>query len=424
MDFTAMLIDFTATNYKCLKNESTLSLTADNSQSLNGHVHKQGQHNILRGAVIYGSNGGGKTTVIAAMKFFVAFMSNSPSNEANDLLVHPCFAFDPSSEKDPISFKTNFLIGGDRYEYSFSYLPSEVISEELYCWASSANSRKHYLIKRLDKKIQINNIPKKKAILDSLSSLHDNQLILPQIAGQSEKISEVLKFFKNWVFINSGKPSYNFTCDLIYRSAKDFKGMIEHVLKAVDVGIESVSVKKLTVEEVEQSISNIPNLSDQIREDLLKKAKEDPEYTVSFRHKNSEVMIPYKDESGGTQKIFNILGLIIHSMFSGGIMLFDELDHSLHSALTQSLLSMLHESRPADKSQRSFQYICNIHDTTLLAPEILRRDQVWFVDKDDKGETELFSLIEFNDRSPLIQRNYLDGKYGAVPIIKRFTAES
>jgi AAA15 family ATPase/GTPase len=129
------------------------------------------------------------------------------------------------------------------------------------------------------------------------------------------------------------------------------------------------------------------------------------------------IQFAFEQESEGTRTLFYVAGLVALALGSGLTLLIDELDRSLHPELSRVVVAMF--NRPETNPQNA-QLIFNTHDTNLLDGELLRRDQIWFTEKGDDGATRLFPLTDFRARkSENIQRGYLQGRYGAVPSVRR-----
>jgi AAA15 family ATPase/GTPase len=125
------------------------------------------------------------------------------------------------------------------------------------------------------------------------------------------------------------------------------------------------------------------------------------------------------NESEGTNKIFSVSSLLLGVLAHGAILFFDEFDARLHPLLTRRLLEMFH-----GQNKHNAQLIVVSHDTNLLSPELLRRDQIWFAEKEKNGATRLTSLAEFKKirKGESYERNYIDGRYGAIPYLGDFSS--
>ena len=127
------------------------------------------------------------------------------------------------------------------------------------------------------------------------------------------------------------------------------------------------------------------------------------------------------DESDGTKKLFELTGAIIETLDKGEVLVIDELDNSFHTKITEEIIKLFH----SEKNINNAQLIFVSHDTNILTQRLFRRDQIWFTEKDIYGETKLFSLIDFGTRKDTsLEKNYLAGKYGSIPIITELEYEN
>jgi len=408
-----MLVEFRVTNFKCFKDEATLSFVSTKSKEHPNHVAKQGKFNLLRSCVLYGANGSGKTKFMEACQYFISLLQNSPSHKDGVPLNFPVFSLDPECKNKPISFEVTFIIDGDQFQYGFSFLPSGIFEEFLY--SNPKNGRNQLWFERDDKGIKFGDNLKGKKKFD----LNDNQLYLP-IAKDNKQLNKVFEYFKKWKFIYTTEELLNYTCKLIHDNQGNinFKKLVDSFLQQIDLGIESVLVTKRSIEDID--LNAVPDF---IRESIERNVKANGFYDVMFQHKSEfgSTPIPLGDESKGTREIFSMLGPIIAGLKDDNIMFFDEFNHHLHPILSTRLLDMFHNSKDEKGEYGKSQFILNALDTNILDPEVLRHDQVWFTEKNgDSGITSLYSLAEFKTRSTTTDKNYMEGKYGAVPIIKKF----
>ena len=139
-------------------------------------------------------------------------------------------------------------------------------------------------------------------------------------------------------------------------------------------------------------------------------------YQVLFKHKGSSEYLSFDEESLGTKMIFSLIPFINNTITQKGVLVIDELDKSLHPYLVNYIVSMFNDKEINECAQLIF----NTHDTNLLNLNVLRRDQIWFTEKNDKnGECDLYSLSDYSVRkSENIEKGYMLGKYGGVPFIK------
>ena len=137
---------------------------------------------------------------------------------------------------------------------------------------------------------------------------------------------------------------------------------------------------------------------------------------------NENISFPLKEESDGTQRFFQLLGPWLEAVHDGYTVFIDELEASLHPLLTRELIKFIQDPR---NNKTGAQLVFATHDVTLLDPELFRRDQIWFTEKDKGAATNLYSISDYNERKPrkgeAMQKGYLAGRYGAIPILEAFS---
>lgn len=412
-----MLLEFTLKNFKSFKNEATISFIPGASTSLESHVIRNEKYNILRSAVIYGANGAGKSTLMDGASFMRDMVLNSPNHVKGGKLVTPYFQFDEKFKKHPIYFKIVFTNENERFEYSFSFNTDEFLTEELLHYPENGRVRKLFTRKSQEFTFGAS-LVKGRGFKSTVDTLQKNQLLISAPVN-SPALNLVFNFFKSFAFIYDPQQLTDFTNKFIHENSgnRNFNKLLNDIMSRIDIGIESVHILKVTAEDAEKRFKDLP---DEIRDDIIRRHRTQEIFEVFFKHKGSNALMPLKSESKGTQKLYSMLGPILNGHLNNMVLFFDEFNSSLHPALVEFLLDFLHNQQKYLKLKTKNQFIINLHDTTLLNPSIFRADQIWFVEKNQEGVSELYSLDDFKDRSNLYQRNYLDGKYGAIPIIERF----
>lgn len=143
-----------------------------------------------------------------------------------------------------------------------------------------------------------------------------------------------------------------------------------------------------------------------------------------FHHKTKQGSATFElpEESLGTQRLFTLAGPILDILKAGRVLIFDELDSSLHTLLARRLVELFHTP---EINSHGAQLIFSTHDTALLHDELLRRDQVWFIEKDSDQVSNLYALTDFSPRkNESIERGYMIGRYGAVPFLQNIKLEA
>jgi AAA15 family ATPase/GTPase len=184
-------------------------------------------------------------------------------------------------------------------------------------------------------------------------------------------------------------------------------------MEVADIGIDRLELRE---EEGVPPILPMPFMPGQIIQTMPMK-----HLRVLAWHKRlsgaGEVAIDLTEESDGTKKLFEFAGGWLRALDTGATLFVDELDRSLHPKLTRFLVELFNSRGNEKKAQMVF----TTHDTTLLDPDLLRRDQIWLVEKDAMRSTHLYSLLEYSPRKDeALERGYLKGRYGAIPVVGKW----
>jgi AAA15 family ATPase/GTPase len=425
-----MLIQFSVTNYKTFKDKATLSMTASNSDKVtreNENVFTENRFNLrlLKSAVIYGANASGKSKLFNALGFMRNFSleSSKESQSVQWIGVDP-FRLNTKAENEPSEFEIVFASEGILYRYGFEATQKEIISEWLYY---KPKTKEVELFYREKQKIESHKLLKKADMLIKGQFVRHNALFLSVLDQWNEEIAKkVIRCFSGTRVI-SGLNDFPYKQ---YTSSKvkddKYKQKYLDMLKAADIGIDGIKPMAVDKRSLPEEIN--PN----IREILLNNMKEDDEivFDIQTSHKrydenkkqaDSALFSLENDESDGTKKFFFLLGPIIDSLEKGYSLVIDELDSKLHPNLVYRIAELFNSSVT---NPNNAQLIFNTQNTNLLSTKLLRRDQIWFTEKNKYGEAELYSLADFKTdevrKNEAYEDNYIRGKYGAVPFLNGF----
>jgi len=406
-----MLVEFTIQNFSSFNEPQTLSMLASSSTKENFNtenvinVDRFSINDLLKSAVIFGANAGGKSNFIKSLYTFKNIILNSQvTAEENHLDTVVPFLIKDEPFDHPSEFEVVFLYEGNLYRYGISIIKG-VIDQEWLFWTKTA--RETLLFERVGQEIKINKrsfseasdfIEKKKGGKGHVLKKTRNNVPFISVLFQfdGEKSTKVVKWFQN-IAIISGLQEEGF---------RDFTLKLfdeDTVFKtwALDI-LSSLQIQGISITDVD-----IPPTSVHIRKktvNVIKKAEDGQEYTL-----------PLSYESEGTKKLIYLLGPIFNVISNGKLLLVDEFDTKFHSLLSKFILMLYHQ-----KSNNNSQLVVTCHDTNLLTKELLRRDQIWFVEKNVKHESELYSLLEYKEhytrKHDSYSKDYLAGKYGAVPL--------
>lgn len=422
-----MIEEFSFGNFWSFKDIQTLNMIAAKIKSKNTELDDinlfpiNNDLSLLKAKAIYGANASGKSNVIKALVSFIRIIKDSVKEEKALGLIDS-FQLSTENENEPTFFQLIFRIGKIRYRYGFEADDKSIKSEWLF---STPKKREQPLFIREKKLIvEINQTHFEEGVMyqklfeNSKEPIFtDTSLFLTHLSstGFGKLSKQIVKTISS-ISIISGlghRGMYGIAGDSLSDSVK--KKFILNFLKTADIGIVDLDTVEITNE-------NLPdNLEDEVKDDI-KKGK----IIVSSRTKyNAELKSEGKSdfsfgmqESEGTKKMFELSPFIYRSIKEGTPLFIDEFDSRFHPLLTKKIVE-LYNSIENKKSQLIF----TTHDTNLLSSDLLRRDQIDFVEKDKYGASHLYTLVEIkgvrNDSS--FEKDYIQGKYGAIPFLGDFT---
>jgi AAA15 family ATPase/GTPase len=263
------------------------------------------------------------------------------------------------------------------------------------------------------------NLPGENRVIESLTR-PDSLFLSAAAQNNHEKLKPLYNWFTSKLEFRSGLSdrSHDRTIDLCLKN-EETKKLVLRLLGAADLGIVGMDLR-----EEEQELPPEANAFTQKLEALIKEIE--PKFSmnrtrkhraISLHHScdgDRAVSIPLHDESTGTLAYLAILGPIVEVLATGGVLCVDELDASLHPLLLEEIVKIFNQD---DRNPMAAQLIFNTHTTDLLGRSVLRRDEIWFTEKDNTGATRLYPLSDFKPRKDEnLQRGYIQGRYGATPV--------
>lgn len=425
-----MVIEFSVTNYRSIKAKNELSLVASNQLSdLPENVFPASapglkDTRLLNGAAIYGANASGKSNVLKAIGFMQQFiLESATARKPGEPTKTVPFKLDGLSEKLPTTFEIVFIAEGVRYEYGFSLDNRRVHEEWLKAFPKGLPQnwfrRK---LKSVDSNDYIWNVSPTNFEDDKdLRSKTRVDTLFISVAAQFNhaQLSPIYNWFQESLQVLLLTPEETSflvrkTSDQIATNPNLSKSYSK-ILQWADLGINGVRVETRPFLNSELPL----DMPKEVREFVLKRVGDTKIPNTFMLHGRSDVEIDVAfsldDESAGTQRLFALLGPWIGALASGACLFVDELGSSMHPLMTRKLLALF-GSRGI--SETGAQIVFTTHDTTLLDKSVLRRDQIWFTEKDEGGATTLYSLNDFHPRKDeALGRGYLAGRYGAIPFL-------
>lgn len=413
-----MLIEFRVKNFRSFRDEQVLSLVASKDKTLfDTNTLETGVSAVpaaLRSAVIYGANAGGKSNLIKALQYMRGVVVESGKMSPGQTFdVHP-FRLDGESASRPTEFEVTFLLDGVRYQYGFALNRDRIVSEHLMVYKAFKPQR--WFDRRFDsdsgKEIYEfgSGLKGPKTVWEGAT--RPNSLFLSMAAQlNSEQLLPVFDWFnRRLIIMNESSPlSPRFSVESLQESEK--RKELCAFMTSADVSIADIDVIASKVRRPMihfDRATGKPELG----------AEENQEYQLRFHHATEQgnAVFDLADESTGSRILLFLAGPILDILKQGLTLVVDELDASLHTMLVRRLVQLFHKP---DLNTGGAQLIFTTHDTSLLdAPDLFRRDQIWFAEKDRRQASSLISLSEFSPRkNEALERGYLMGRYGGLPYL-------
>ena len=423
-----MLIEFSVGNFRSFKEIVTLSMVAakltskDKALDENNVFETPGAPPLLTSATIYGANASGKSNLVAAVRFMRRFVLSSQreTKATGGISVDP-FLLRTGSAEEPSHFETVFVIDGVRYRYGFNVTTERVSSEWLY---SVSTSREARLFERREDGIKLGESFRGEG-KELIELTRPNALFLSVVAQFNGPTSQkVVNWFRKMRIVSAPEDSRP---DMRFRTLRGYvnDGLQDDIVRLItrlDLGIDDIRVEKVLL--TQDSVPD--NMPEEVRR-FVRDLIDDPRgeaFTIKTVHKaydaeGQEVGTVLFDldrrESEGTKKLFSLAGTLLGALRDGRLLIVDELDARLHPLMTREIISLFNSKQT---NPQHAQLIFTTQDTNLLDNRLLRRDQIWFTEKDRQGATQLYSLAEFKVRNDeAFERNYIQGRYGAVPFL-------
>lgn len=421
-----MLLRFDFSNYMSFGNECKFNMFASKDKAHSETLLQSKNDSHVPVSIIYGANASGKSSFIKAlnyMQWFLAFSSRiMPGMHTN---IMP-FKFRENAAKIPSLFAVSFVKDDIEYNYSFVCNREAVKQEKL---SARFSSKFTTIFERNEEGYKFSASTKR--LNELKDSTHTNQLFLATLGTwwNNENIHSVVDYLLHDIIIVSDIDAvWGAHMLKIERDGEigEYKKFCLDLLSCADIGIADFSIETKKVKEIKEAEERISALVRALTRDnvtLMDNVLETPLFNFRTYHdvndngKKSTYSLDIYEESYGTFKLFKMSPIIYNAMKRGALLVIDEIDRSLHPLLVAQIIKMF-----LDKSinKNGAQLIANTHDTNLMDLELLRRDEIWFMERDhDTGISEIYRLSDFSPRAhENIEKGYLLGRFGAIPFIK------
>lgn len=406
-----MLIEFRVENHRSIRDEQVLTMEAGNLRdeedrrpreiSVSGKTLR-----LLPAAVLYGANASGKSNVLAALGFMRhAVIHSHRSWDPDEGVPRDPFAWGEKTA-EPSMYEATFAVEGIRYRYGFAVDDEQIVEEWLYAWP---HGKKQVWLERDVQRFKFGEHLKGENRIIEVVTRKNALFLAAAVQHKHSQLQPLYRLFRSLRMINmntgiqakragvSGFYSYDFLHSYYFSDTPKDKRMLGSLLKLIkasDVGIEQVRIQR------------------------------EPKLRFFFRHHGNaeDAWLPLEQESHGTQRLFRLARPILDCLENGSLLVIDELESSLHPLLAQHVVQLFNNP---ETNPHNAQLIFATHDTNLLGTTVgepvLRRDQIWFTEKDENGGTVLYPLTDFKPRkAENLERGYLQGRYGAIPFLGDF----
>ena len=425
-----MVVEFSVKNFRSIRDLQTISFVATGLKSPKSedcahvdenNIDTDGGMRIMKTIGIYGANGSGKSNIIKALEFFLQIIKNEASSESNLNFLCDPFLFQDNALEIESYFQIILIIEGKKYRYGFTvkknpaYVPSpkdrpEKISKEIvvdeWLFGTKGNNMGKYFTRKgrvIEKESILNN-----EIIPQIPYEHTLFLTHAAAFDGGGVCAVVRTFVIGWTISNfDGLESFRFSSISLLNSARSKSSFLNLLssfnLKYDDIGIEN---------DAEKNTIFIPQDKIYFTKSFKDKNNNDRKITLNLSH----------HESSGTQKLFDIAGLLLvaFSLDTNVFVILDEVDSNFHPSLLIKLIGLFND--PNINKNKS-QLLFTSHDTNLMHPTIMRRDQFYFTEKREDLSTRVYSLADLrgikNDAD--FAREYLKGIYGAIPILEDYS---
>ena len=415
-----MLIQFRFKNFKSFKDDTILDLSATKITEHSDRVVQAGNEKVLSTAAIFGANASGKSNVIEAFRFMATYVIESfafggegdEKKSKTKKLKHTPFLFDKESRDSESSFEVYFITseetGCKSYNYGFTLEQNGVVEEWLNTKSKTARTYKSVFYRNRDE-LDLSGLPAKSQEIIRLTLERETLIVSLGAKLKISKLKCIRDWFYNTNFANFGNPLENaFLSSLIpdgFADSKDVQQKVVDYFATFDSSIVGFNVEVIKGDDEDSRHVRIDAMHKVIGSDEL-------------------ASIPLEEESDGTLKMFALYPALQDTLESGGVLFVDDLNARLHPLLVRGfLITFLNPTT----NPKHAQLVFTTHDSWQLSNNLLRRDEIWFTEKAQTGVSTLYSLADFVDvdgtkirKDESYEKNYLLGKYGAIPTLRYF----
>ena len=433
-----MLIEFKVANYRSIGEEQVLSLVpASNQNEYPDNIIQKSSYAALNGIVLYGANGSGKSNLLRAIVAMSNIIRISAMSSSTSLLPYDPFLLREGYAQKNTTFEMTFVIGESRYRYGFSYNINSVNREWLL---RKVIGKETILFEREGDIIDVSSDFKgsTKLIETAIEATRNNTLFLSLCDMLNvEEAKSIILWFSTLNIINGQHSQIHEIQTVNLLQNPIYKQKIKDYLASVCLNIHDIDIETKEFEDTDLPIGMTGNIREMFSRTLrggkhVKVMAQHAIYDMEAKPTQQSISWDWDShESSGSQKAMHLSGPILWALANGGTLVVDEVEAFLHPIMTLNTIEIFLNK---DSNPRNAQIIFATHDTNLLSYAKLRRDQIYFAEKNDWESTEIFSLSDFKyigekDGQPFAEKErpdsdkekrYIEGRYGAIPMLGKF----
>ncbi|KAF5078871.1 AAA domain, putative AbiEii toxin, Type IV TA system [anaerobic digester metagenome] len=401
-----MLLEFSCSNFRSIKDPITLSMIATNDSTYENELIHTDKYRISRIASIYGGNGSGKTSIIQAIEYLKFLVVSSLNYQLGDKIPGNPHKL---SLDDPTILKIQFIKNNVRFAYGLSVTRTHVTEEYLYHFPKG---RQALIFDRKGDEINIGDIYLKDSET-AKNILKPNKLFLSCAANYSsiKEYETAFMFFKEdlVVYSNDHNNWLDYSVESLGKDPAIKRDFIDF-MHSIGTGLVDVRTK---IEQKRFDANDLPSEMPDLLKDLI--TSQDANI-IDVKLDYNRFTLDLEEESSGIKKLFEILCPLIDIIKNDKILIWDEFETNFHPCIITDLLAYFQQKKTNSQSQLIF----TTHDINLLDLKRFRRDQIWFTELTSTDRsTDFYSLAELKNvrKDENIQKGYISGKYGAIPCL-------
>ena len=419
-----MIVEFSLGNYRSFNEVQTLHLQAAKIKSkykstdINNVFEAGDKYSLLKSKIIYGANASGKSNLIRGMAAMLNIIRDSFKDDSIIQKTVEPFRLSKSTLQEPTFFQISFILENVPYRYGMQLKDGKICDEWLF---GTPGKKVVYFFIREGLSVKVNENQFKEALKilpdneDETPIYGESALFLTVAAASKRPLAEkiVRKLTKQTSILFNITQSY-VTQDLLKSLKNDqFKILLIKFLRSIGIEINNIERKEIDLKQLPKEV-----------QELLNFTKEEPAVVEITRKMTSvdgeeDSFATFDlgvDEAEGTKKMIALSPYIFSSLLLGQTIIIDEFDARLHPRLSRKIIELFNSNK---NNKKKSQLIVISHDTNLMDAQLFRRDQIGFVEQDEFGASQLYSLVEYKGirNNASFEKDYLKGKYGAVPFL-------